>query len=223
MGPKILIATTAAVIVLITAYMAYATWNAAMYNEAAVGMMGGPIGSMPMGGVAGSGIGYSANWWGAPIGMMGGRPMIGWQGNAAYVNDSNIVEYVEQRTGYNVISVEKYSNGYYVIIGADDKPLYEILVFPNGFIHPEPQSVMWHGAPMRITEEEAESIAENWLARYFPGSKIEEVYVFPGYYTFHFEINGDMQMLSVNGYDGAVWYHGWHGKYLGEVALGHHS
>ncbi|HII47268.1 TPA: hypothetical protein HA333_07445 [Pyrobaculum aerophilum] len=160
------------------------------------------------------GWGSEANWWG---GMMGGCPMMGWWGGIANVNDSNVGEYVKQRTGYDVISIEKYSNSYYVIIGIGEKPQYEILVFPNGFIHPEPQSMMWYGAPMRITEEEARSIAERWLAKYFPGAEIEEAYVFPGYYTFHFKIGGDMQMLSVNGYNGAVWFHSWHGKYLGEV------
>jgi len=41
---------------------------------------------------------------------------------------------------------------------------------------------------------------------------IEEEYTFSGYYTFHFEVNGEMQMLSVNGYSGAVWFHSWHGN-----------
>ncbi|MCU7787654.1 hypothetical protein ODS41_06965 [Pyrobaculum sp. 3827-6] len=43
------------------------------------------------------------------------------------------------------------------------------------------------------------------------------MYAFPGYYTYHFKIGDDMQMLSVNAYSGIVWFHSWHGKYLGEV------
>jgi len=170
-------------------------------------MAGAPSGVM---GIYHSGM---MGWMG---GAWGGCPMMGWWAWGE-INGTNIVEYVEDKTGYEVISVEKYTNGFYVIVGSDGYPLYELLVFPNGVIHPEPQSMMWNGAPMRITEDEARKIAESWLARYFPGAEIKEIYKFPGYYTLHFEINGDMQMLSVNGYNGAVWFHSWHGKYLGEV------
>jgi len=97
---------------------------------------------------------------GVPMGMygVGGCPMAGW-GGGLYVNDSNIVEYVRQSTGYEVISVEKYSNGYYVVVGVGGVPQRELLVFFNGVIHPEPQSMMWLGSPMRISEEEARRIA----------------------------------------------------------------
>ncbi|RFA93043.1 hypothetical protein [Pyrobaculum aerophilum] len=216
----IVVASIVAIVVFTQAMWGGPTYGWVMGNNWG-GMMGGSARGMPMGGMMGwgsgnypAGWGSEANWWG---GMMGGCPMMGWWGGIANVNDSNVGEYVKQRTGYDVISIEKYSNGYYLIIGVGEKPQYEILVFPNGFIHPEPQSMMWYGAPMRITEEEARSIAERWLAKYFPGAEIEEAYVFPGYYTFHFKIGGDMQMLSVNGYNGAVWFHSWHGKYLGEV------
>jgi hypothetical protein len=143
------------------------------------------------------------------------RRMVGRGGGV--VNDTNVARYVEERTGYEVLSVEKYSNGYYVVLDLGGSPQYELLVFPNGVVHPEPQSVMWRGAPVRISEEQARSIAQSWLSRYFPGAEIEEVYTFPGYYTYHFKIGDDMQMLSVNAYSGAVWFHSWHGKYLGEV------
>jgi hypothetical protein len=73
------------------------------------------------------------------------------------------------------------------------------------------------GGAVRIGEEQARSIAQSWLSRYFPGAEIEEVYTFPGYYTYHFKIGDDLQMLSVNAYSGAVRFHSWHGKYLGEV------
>ncbi|ABO08159.1 hypothetical protein [Pyrobaculum calidifontis] len=177
--------------------------------------------SPPYGGMMGGGMGGGGMWGrpaGVPMGMygVGGCPMAGW-GGGLYVNDSNVVEYVKRVTGYEVISVEKYSNGYYVVVGIGGAPQREVLVFFNGVIHPEPQSMMWLGSPMRISEEEARRIAESWLASRFPGAVIEEEYTFPGYYTFHFEVSGDMQMLSVNGYSGAVWFHSWHGKYLGEV------
>ncbi|MCU7787655.1 hypothetical protein ODS41_06970 [Pyrobaculum sp. 3827-6] len=98
-------------------------------------------------------------------------PMMGRWGRAGgVVNDTNVARYVEERTGYEVLSVEKYSNGYYVVVGLGGSPQYELLVFPNGVVHPEPQSVMWRGAPVRISEEQTRSIAQSWLSRYSPGA-----------------------------------------------------
>lgn len=40
---------------------------------------------------------------------------------------------------------------------------------------------------------------------------------FPGYYTMDFLKDGKTAgMLSVNGYTGQVWYHTWHGNFIGE-------
>ena len=40
---------------------------------------------------------------------------------------------------------------------------------------------------------------------------------FPGYYSFDTTVDGKTHgMLSVNASTGAVWYHGWHGAFLGE-------
>lgn len=40
---------------------------------------------------------------------------------------------------------------------------------------------------------------------------------FPGYYTLDTTRNGKtVGMLSVNARTGAVWHHGWHGRFLGE-------
>ena len=45
---------------------------------------------------------------------------------------------------------------------------------------------------------------------------IDEAEAFYGYYTLHILKNGQVEgMLSVNGYTGAVWYHTWHGPFLG--------
>jgi hypothetical protein len=45
---------------------------------------------------------------------------------------------------------------------------------------------------------------------------IDEAEAFYGYYTLHTLKNGQVErMLSVNGYAGAVWYHTWHGPFLG--------
>jgi len=40
------------------------------------------------------------------------------------------------------------------------------------------------------------------------------------YYTIHVTKDGKIAgMLSVNGYDGTVWYHNWHGAYIRSLEL----
>jgi hypothetical protein len=72
-----------------------------------------------------------------------------------------------------------------------------------------------------ITADQAGQIVQQWLDRYQPGSTIEQPDPFYGYYTVHTMQNGAVSgMLSVNGYTGQVWYHGWHGAFIGERELG---
>jgi len=169
---------------------------------------------------------YQAEWRGYP--MMGGPtawwaggqgcPMMGTPagGRQIYnVSNANLADYVRRATGLEVLEVEKYQYNYYVIVGRSGKPLQELLVFPNGAIHPEPQSMMWLGQPIYIDNATALAIAKKWLDTYFPGAEVEEVYTFPGYYTVHFTTSdGDMQMISISGYNGAVIFHKWHGKHI---------
>jgi hypothetical protein len=68
---------------------------------------------------------------------------------------------------------------------------------------------------MSIAEDEAKSIAQQYLDEYFPGTTVLESTQFYGYYTFDFGMNDEIQgMLSVNGHTGQVWYHGWHGDFI---------
>jgi len=61
------------------------------------------------------------------------------------------------------------------------------------------------------------------LKGYLPGSKADEVEPFYGYYTIHVLKDGAIYgMLSVNGYTGQVWYHFWHGPFLGMRELEEH-
>lgn len=49
---------------------------------------------------------------------------------------------------------------------------------------------------------------------------------FYGYHTFDFGRDGKIiGMFSVNGYSGQVWYHGWHGVFIGmeEYGVEHES
>jgi len=73
---------------------------------------------------------------------------------------------------------------------------------------------------MEISEQDAKSIAENYLSQNFPGAHVEGVASFYGYYTIDFEKDGKIiGMLSVNGYSGQVWSHSWHGAFIQEVTF----
>jgi len=66
-----------------------------------------------------------------------------------------------------------------------------------------------------VTKEQALGIAQNYLDRALPGTKIGDADEFYGYYTI--EVTKDDKiygMLSVNDNTGAVWYHSWHGAFV---------
>lgn len=66
-----------------------------------------------------------------------------------------------------------------------------------------------------IDEEEALDIAQGFLDEVYPGSEADDPHPFYGYTTIHTTRDGEIfGMLSVNTYDGAVWYHNWHGAYI---------
>jgi len=73
---------------------------------------------------------------------------------------------------------------------------------------------------MQVSEQEASSIAETYLSQNFPGSHVEGITRFYGYYTIDFQKDGKIVgMLSVNGYSGEVWHHSWHGAFIQETEL----
>lgn len=68
-----------------------------------------------------------------------------------------------------------------------------------------------------VTAEQARQSAQQYLNANLPGTLVgDEVSQFYGYYTLHVERDGKtIGMLSVNGFDGSVWYHTWHGSFIG--------
>ena len=67
-----------------------------------------------------------------------------------------------------------------------------------------------------IDAPEAERIAQRWLDRSESGLRAGEAEEFPGYFTLHTLRGGRVAgMLSVNAFTGAVWYHWWHGAFVG--------
>jgi hypothetical protein len=71
-------------------------------------------------------------------------------------------------------------------------------------------------ANMPVTPDQAKTLAQKYLDTNLPGLNVAEADSFYGYYTLHTFKNNQVQgMLSVNGYTGAIWYHSWHGPFLG--------
>ncbi len=70
-------------------------------------------------------------------------------------------------------------------------------------------------AEMPITTEQAKGNAQQFLDANLSGVILGEVDTFYGYYTLHTLKDGQIEgMLSVNGYNEAVWYHNWHGPFI---------
>jgi len=68
---------------------------------------------------------------------------------------------------------------------------------------------------MPISQSEAVTVAQQFLDKDYPGTVTEDVSPFYGYYTIDVTRDGKVYgMLSVNSYDGEVWYHNWHGTYI---------
>lgn len=66
-----------------------------------------------------------------------------------------------------------------------------------------------------IGRDRAVLLAQEFLDEYYPGTVAEDAHPFYGYYTIHVERDGRIfGMLSVNGHNGEVWYHDWHGGYI---------
>ena len=70
---------------------------------------------------------------------------------------------------------------------------------------------------MPVDEAQAIELAQKYLDTVRPGTAAdEEADVFYGYYTVEVLTGGKVTgMLSVNGYTGQVWYHTWHGAFVG--------
>jgi hypothetical protein len=72
--------------------------------------------------------------------------------------------------------------------------------------------------PLTVTVAQARTAAQQWLDANLPGARLaDDETQFYGYYTMDFLKDGQPAgMLSVNGYTGQVWYHTWHGAFIGE-------
>lgn len=129
--------------------------------------------------------------------------------------------------------VMEFSNHFYAEVKETSTGIhaFEVLIDRyTGIVSPEPgPNVMWNtkyghmgggwsqaGSATAVTPEQARANAQQWLNVYLPGTTAaEESDLFYGYYTVHVMKGGQVyNMLSVNGYSGAIWYHTWHGDFV---------
>ncbi|MDQ1280233.1 MAG: hypothetical protein QG670_1496, partial [Thermoproteota archaeon] len=69
---------------------------------------------------------------------------------------------------------------------------------------------------MSVSPGNAVEIAQRWLDNNFPSAKANDPDTFYGFYTLDFSKDGSISgMLNVNSYTGAIWFHNWHGAFIG--------
>jgi hypothetical protein len=206
--------------------------QAPAYNYPSGGMMGpggvvGPGGMMGNSGMMGPGGPYRS-----------GGPRITMDKAVEIVN-----KYLQDRNDPDLVAAEilEFTNNFYV--GFKEKSTgtyaFEALIDPyTGDIYSEPgPNMMWNARygmmngmmwgnrnlsiPMTVSEELAKKNAQAFLDGYLPGVKTGDADRFYGYYTIEIIKDGQIYgMLSVNGYTGQVWYHFWHGPFIGMKELG---
>lgn len=146
----------------------------------------------------------------------------------------NIVMQYVAKVGndYRIEEIMEFSNNFYVVVQEKSTGInaFELLIdrYTGRLSFELGPNMMWNQkyghmgrvdnptASMPIDSQGASQYAQGWLDRYFSGASVEEVNIFYGYCTMDVSKNGRIfGMLSVNGFSGEVWYHSWHGEFIG--------
>jgi hypothetical protein len=137
-----------------------------------------------------------------------------------------------------IVEVMEFTQNFYAEVEEQSTGIhaFELLIDPyTGAVYPEPgPNMMWNTkyghmggmggygfrqptADMPVSAEQAREYAQGYLDTYLPGTNVaDEADPFYGYYTLHTLKDGQIVgMLSVNGFSGQVWYHTWHGDFIG--------
>ncbi len=140
-----------------------------------------------------------------------------------------------------VTQVEEYTANFYVLVGekSTGNGAFELLVNKyTGVVAPEMgPNMMWNTkytfgagycnwirgtttASPTVTVDQAKANAQQYLNGYLPGTTLDDVTTFYGYYTVEVLSAGSAYgMLSVNAYTGQVWSHTWHGAFIQETPI----
>ncbi len=198
------------------------------------GMMGGGM-------VGQSSDGYSCGYGMMGQGMSGynrrGGMMSGlWSAvdpNAPRISLDDALDAAKVYAGseFDVLEIMEFGQNFYVIFAEPDtgRGAFEVLVDPvSGTVYPEPgPNMMWnlkyghmgsYTGDNTVSLEDAREYAQTSLDANLGNAEVEgEGASFYGYYTFDYVVDGEMAgMLSINGLDGQVFYHTWHGDFIQE-------
>ncbi len=197
------------------------------------GMMGGQGGTMGSGGQMDSGDMMGPS-------MMGPGRMGGWgtnNPNAEQITIDEAAEAVERYLGaygqdLALAEVMEFAWNFYAEVEEESTGIHAMELLIDKYtvrVYPEMgPNMMWNTkygmmgsqntaiTEMPITTEQAKALAQRFLDANLPGVTVGEADIFYGYYTLHTIKDGQIEgMLSVNGYKGGVWYHDWHGSFIG--------
>ena len=215
------------------AVTAYITMQTPQYPYSTGGMMG-PGSMMGPGGMMGPGTMGSGGQY-----RSGGQRLIMDQAHEI------VKDYLSQRgnTDLEATEIMEFDYNFYVIFTEKSTGIhaFEALLDPyTGDLYGEPgpnmmwntkygsmSGMMWGNASasgeMTVSKAQALKNGQAFIDGYLPGAKTEEPDRFYGYYTLHVVKDGAIYgMLSVNGYTGQVWYHSWHGRFIGMEELAGH-
>lgn len=138
---------------------------------------------------------------------------------------------------FQVAEVMQFQDNFYAVVleKSTGRGAFELLVDPyTAAVSYEPgPNMMWNlkygpmGKTLVVTQDnsvtaaDAKNLAQQALNDQAPGATVEgNGYDFYGYYTFDYQVNGQIAgMLSVNGLNGQVWFHTWHGAFVSEEEL----
>ena len=124
--------------------------------------------------------------------------------------------------------VAQFSNGFYAqLLDTEGRGAIEVLVSRTGGVSIEYGPAMtWNtrygmhvttaDGPARVSADQARQLAQRSLDDQHPGLTASRPELFPGYYTMKTtQADRIIGMMSVNAFTGAVWYHNWHGAFVG--------
>ena len=192
------------------------------------GMMGNGYGMMGGYGPGAQGCGYGDE------ALQGDRPAMSIDDAKAQA-DKYLASWGDANLA--ISEIMEFDNQFYVAFVEKDSGVgaFEMLMDKySGAMTPEPgPNMMWNlkygmmargrfgtsasAKAMPISLGDADADAQKYLDSYGKGFDSEKGGdAFYGYYTLHVLKDGKIVgMLGVNGYTGQVWYHGWHGLYVG--------
>jgi uncharacterized membrane protein YkoI len=204
----------------------YGTGNGMMGNGGMMGSYGTGNGMKGKGGMMGGTNGFAA-------GSQCGAATSDYGANATPITIDEAKTAAEKylagtgNTDLELAEVLQFDNHFYAGIKEKSTGNYAFELIVNkytGAVGPEMgPNMMWNTkyghmnlgeTETKVTGEQAQKIAQDYLDRIIPRAKVNGADTFYGYYTM--EVTKDNKifgMLSVNSNTGAVWYHTWHGTF----------